>query len=95
MRGIKLVEWTGNTVLNRLIHPRNRVVMIKMPDGFQESIYFLDHSDDGCTVTDRIPEGCDLKSTVTPEIRGISIRDPGVFYIKQLEKDLARSEQEA
>ena len=33
----KLVEWT-ETPFEPFDSPRNRVVMIKMPDGFQESI---------------------------------------------------------
>lgn len=83
----KLVEWT-ETPFDQFDCPRNRVVMIKMPDGFQGIYLLVDHLTMDAQslivfLRDVIEIYCNMK------YEGIDYPKPMASYIKQLEKDLA------
>lgn len=83
----KLEEWT-KTPFTPWDTPRNRVVMIKMPDGFQGLYLLVDHLTMDAQslilfLTDVIELYCNMK------YEGIDYPKPMASYIKQLEKDLA------
>ena len=83
----KLVEWT-ETPFEPFDSPRNRVVMIKMPDGFQGIYLLVDHLTMDAQslivfLKDVIEIYCNMK------YEGIDYPRPMASYIKQLEKDLA------
>lgn len=83
----KLVEWT-ETPFDTYDCPRNRVVMIQMPDGFQGLYLLVDHLTMDAQslilfIKDVIELYCHMK------YEGIDYPREMASYIKQLEKDLA------
>lgn len=83
----KLTEWT-ETPFDTYDCPRNRVVMIKMPDGFQGVYLLVDHMTMDAQslivfLKDIIEIYCHMK------YEGIDYPKAMASYIKQLEKDLA------
>lgn len=82
----KLEEWT-KTPFQSYDCPRNRVVMIKMPDGFQGLYLLVDHMTMDAQslilfLKDIIELYCHMK------YEGVEYPKPMFSYIKQLEKDL-------
>ena len=83
----KLEEWT-QTPFDTYDCPRNRVVMIKMPDGFQGVYLLVDHlTMDAQSLIVFLKDVIELYCHMKYE--GIDEPKPMASYIKQLEKDLA------
>lgn len=83
----KMEEWT-RTPFEPYDCPRNRVVMVKMPDGFQGVYLLVDHLTMDAQslilfLKDVIELYCHMK------YEGIDYPKPMASYINQLEKDLA------
>ena len=83
----KLEEWT-QTPFDTYDCPRNRVVMIKMPDGFQGVYLLVDHlTMDAQSLIVFLKDVIELYCHMKYE--GIDEPKPMASYLKQLEKDLA------
>lgn len=83
----KLIEWT-KTPFDSYDCPRNRLVMVKMPNGFQGVYLLVDHMTMDAQslivfLKDIIEIYCHMR------YEGIDYPKPMASYIKQLEKDLA------